>query len=69
MALELKRYFEKSEKSLKVAKELFELGHFEDACSKAYYVMFYAVNSIRPSRIITQCVTNYRGLTTACFLS
>ena len=46
MAPEVKRYIEKSEKSLKVAKELFELGYFEDACSKAYYVMFYAAQAL-----------------------
>jgi uncharacterized protein (UPF0332 family) len=43
---EVKKYIEKAEKSLKVAKELLEGGYFEDVCSKAYYVMFYSAQAL-----------------------
>jgi uncharacterized protein (UPF0332 family) len=46
MTEEVKRYIEKAEKSLKVAKELFGREYFEDACSKAYYVMFYSAQAL-----------------------
>jgi uncharacterized protein (UPF0332 family) len=46
MTEEVEKYMEKAEKSLRVAKELFEKGHFDDACSKAYYVMFYAAQAL-----------------------
>jgi len=46
MTEEVKKYMEKAEKSLKVAKELFGREYFEDACSKAYYVMFYAAQAL-----------------------
>ena len=46
MTEEAKKYIEKAEKSLRVAKELFEKGYFEDTCSKAYYVMFYSAQAL-----------------------
>jgi len=46
MTEEVKKYIEKAEKSLRVAKELFEKGYYEDACSKAYYVMFYSAQAL-----------------------
>lgn len=49
MTEEVKKYIEKAEKSLQAAKELFRKEYFEDACSKAYYVMFYAAQALLKS--------------------
>lgn len=46
MKEEVKRYIEKAERSLKVAKDLLEKRYYEDACSKAYYVMFYSAQAL-----------------------
>jgi len=43
---EVRRYIEKAEKSIKVAKDLLKNGYYEDACSKAYYVMFYSAQAL-----------------------
>jgi len=46
MKEEVEKYFEKAESSLWVARTLFDDSYFADACSKAYYVMYYAAQAL-----------------------
>ncbi|MCX6564134.1 MAG: HEPN domain-containing protein, partial [Candidatus Aminicenantes bacterium] len=46
MTEEVKRYLQKSQRSLRVADELLAKGYFDDSCSKSYYVMFYAAQAL-----------------------
>jgi len=48
MKEEVERYLASAKKSLSVAKELFNNSHYEDACSQAYYVMFYSAHGDWP---------------------
>ena len=46
MTEETKRYMEKAEHALEVAKELKKGGYIPDAVSKVYYAMFYAAQAL-----------------------
>jgi uncharacterized protein (UPF0332 family) len=46
MTEEVKKHLEKAERSLEVARDLLTKEYFEDACSKAYYAMFYAAQAL-----------------------
>lgn len=46
MNQEVKKYLEKADKSLKVAEYLFRKGYWDEACSRAYYVMFYSAQAL-----------------------
>lgn len=46
MKEEVKRYLEKAEDSLGAARKLLDSGYFADACSKAYYVMYYSAQAL-----------------------
>lgn len=41
-----------AQEKLQVARELFDLSYYDDAVSKAYYVMFYAVKAALATRNI-----------------
>ena len=45
MKVEVEKYFERAEESLRVAKKLLDEGYFSDACSKAYYVMYELIET------------------------
>ncbi|MCX5809955.1 MAG: HEPN domain-containing protein [Proteobacteria bacterium] len=46
MTEETKRYIERAEHALEVAKELKKGGYIPDAASKVYYAMFYAAQAL-----------------------
>jgi len=46
MTEEVKKLLEKAERALQVADSLLTQEYFEDACSKAYYAMFYAAQAL-----------------------
>jgi len=46
---ESRKYLEKAEHALKVARDLLQLGHASDAVSRAYYAMFYAAQALLKS--------------------
>lgn len=46
MKEEVEKYLEKAEASLGVARNLFDDEYYADACSKAYYVMYYSAQAL-----------------------
>lgn len=43
---QLKRMIQKSQKTLKAAKDLFEHNYFDSASSRAYYAVFYILEAL-----------------------
>jgi len=46
MTDEARRYLDKAEHALEVAKDLLKGGHAPDAASKIYYAMYYAAQAV-----------------------
>ena len=52
MKKEIKQHIIRSEKLIIVTRDLIELGHWEDAVSRAYYSMFHAATAVLLSKNI-----------------
>ncbi|MBI3950529.1 MAG: HEPN domain-containing protein [Acidobacteria bacterium] len=46
MNAEVKKHLEKAERSLQAARALLKQEYVEEACSRAYYAMFYAAQAL-----------------------
>lgn len=43
---EIDKIIEKGVEKLKVAKELFDKGHYDDASSRAYYAIYHCISAV-----------------------